>query len=259
MTVKTKVRKGYLPKYEVIDDYLKGMTEEELADKYNAKLLTVTRCITDHIKAMSNLRETSLLVKSQNIPNGGSALRNVQKSIKVVRESSSINKSFLSLLSEPESPELSDRELHFILTYALTGDGVHALQESGLDAGLVKSSRGFEQAAQLKQCCRLRVEYLKRKKNVAAALEAERKIRYRDIVDDINREFVQLELLEQLDQLKQDPRKNASLIQKNLRLIGETIGAYVTNMKVSKIDPSQAMDDLIEMALDSDEEAYEPK
>ena len=242
MARKKEVRRRHskLPKLEVVAMMLEGKDDEEIAKKYNTTASVVSKVIHRHIKEVTNVRETQVLIKTQK----GTIKKNVRV-LKTMASTRTINKKFMDLLSEPDADELSESETMFALTYILTGEAKFALEEAGLDAGL--QAPNSKDRNNMGYCKRLRCQYLLNKLNVAQAIKAYRDEKFKKQLDGIDKRYTQKELLMQLDEMKHAPGTQRKDILSCLRMIGETEGAFTQNINVGKIDPGEALDELIEM------------
>lgn len=228
--------------WSIAKEYAEGtLTVTQLAEKYNTSPDNIGLIATRCWKNLTNMKETRALVSF------GSA--SSQHSLKVLHNTNLINQQFLDLLS-PSGTEatLTDAESIYAWIYVHTGENQLALEQSGLHVGLLyskndpnKSNPNFEKA------CSLRGMYLRSLPNVASYIKELRERRFVD--QDISKARVQSELIDQLAQLKEsgDPR-NKTHILKTIELLGKTIGAFVERVEVTEVDPSKALDHLIDMA-----------
>ena len=256
MTVKR--RRSKIPKMEVIELYTKGQTEEQIAESLGSSKGTVSKIIVRHIQEMTNLRESRLLITAQKKTIKGSTAMSgaVNRGLQTILNTKTINKDFTEMLSKPDAAELSVAETHFVFVYSLTGDGVTALEEAGLAAGLQQPNTGDRN--NYGTCLQIRAEYMKKKSNVSMAIQLERTRNFGEVITKgIDRKYIQGELLEQLDQMKHTPKLNRKDILACLKMIGETVGAYVKNIQISEIDPAESMEELIEMVKDREDDSGE--
>lgn len=131
--------------------------------------------------------------------------------------------------------------------FAISNDNKGALKEAGLLCGLLKP-RG-EEGGNYNSAVRLRGQYLRSLPQVREEID---RVKLACIKDkDINTPYLQSELVQQLDQLKEvvhdNPTQRSSLI-KCIELLGKSCGAWIDTVKVETVDPSSALDHLIEMA-----------
>ena len=241
-----KRRKSRVPWQQVIDLWMAGKSKEEIAVETGSTPKAVDVCINSHIKKVNNLRETQLLVASQSTPVNKV---NANKGLANLKSVGTINDQFISKLSaDPLSPVLTDEESLFCHVYALTGDGFMAIQESGLDIALLPAEKKNKNT-----CIKLRIRYLLSRPNIKKFIQELKADKWVQQAKKVNRVFIQSELLEQLDQMKFNPDSRPADILATLKLLGQTVGAYVETIQVSEIDPKEALGELIEMVRDGEE------
>lgn len=236
----------------IVCSFVDGVTVAELAQEHRLAKKTVYEIISNHWETLTNLRETGLLTRSTGLLNTHKG--NNYHALKQIQGATNINKKFLDMLSPDTDMTLSDAEIHFCLLYTSGGNARQAMLKSGLDVGLIqgKSVRrlpntnkgGFNLGIQL------RVEYLKAKPNVARYLNELKMERY--LPDAVDITAIQRELLEQLDQVKND-ESLSGYNQKNMRLkitekLGQTISAFSDRVTVEHVDPAKALDYLSTLA-----------
>lgn len=241
-TVKRRIAKSNLTeeqRYSIIQDYMTSdMSTSEIAQKYSTTEKNIELIVSRHWKTLTNVRETKMLTSGSytNDHKNGSYM-----ALKAINRVPSINEDFLMLLSDPSDLVLTDNELQYCFNYVVTGDNLHALSEAGLTVGLMgsKSDKGRNQ---YQLSCRLRGHYIRQKKNVAQRIfELKKEAFLPEIID---KNFVQSELLEQLNQLKEctDSSTVRSQTLKTIELIGKSVGAFSDVIKVEEVDPGKALD-----------------
>jgi len=229
-------------KYDIIDDYIySGMTTQALADKYKTTTNNIELIITRHHKALSNVRETRVLLSQQ---------PTLYQSFKMdVLDPEKINKEFLSLLSEPDSLVLSDNEVIFCELMNYDGDDIKAIIESKLDAGL-KRTKDQKDREQYKQAMHLRAFYLKRKPNVAAYLQKIQQDKLKTIVD--GKGFIQSQLLAVMEKVKNLEGERAAMTQlKAISELGRTFAAFQDNISIEGLDGDSAIDKILKRAKEA--------
>lgn len=241
--IETRKRSKALDKYKVVELYLTGKTEGEIATLMNSNKAVVSKVIVRHIKELTNTKETRLLTAPQT--------RGIKAGLKTLLNTKSINSDFTALLSPPGDQVLTIAESVFCEMLIATGDAVTALVEAGLDAGLQQPNSGGRN--NYDKCLELRAKFLLIKPNVRSTIDEMRKQQWTPYAEQVNKEFVQVELLQQLSEMKFKPSVNRKEILSCLKMVGETVAAYSTSIAVTNIDPAQALDDLIELAGDKSE------
>jgi hypothetical protein len=119
-----------------------------------------------------------------------------------------------------------------------------------LDVGLYKE-RKKQHRFGYSQSLILRSHYLNSKENVATYIKEIREKRFID--SDIGKARVQSELLDQLQYMKAsgDPRYKKDILR-CIELLGKTVGAFTERIELTQVDPSSALDKLIEMAQEAE-------
>jgi hypothetical protein len=247
MSTKTIIRKQVdnitkESKYDIIDDYIySGVTIQTLADKYKTTTNNIELIITRHYKALSNVRETRVLLSQQ---------PTLYQSFKMdVLDPEKINKEFLSLLSEPDSLILTDNEVIFCELMNYDGDDIKAIVESKLDAGL-KRTKDHKDREQYKQAMHLRAFYLKRKPNVAAYLQKIQQDKLKTIVD--GKGFIQSQLLSIMEKVRNLEGERAAMTQlKCVEQLARTVGAFEDNLNITGLDGDSAIDKILRRAKEA--------
>lgn len=245
-TVRTRKKSSNISeamKLEIVNKYMNtDLTNKQLAEEYKTSEKNIELIVSRHWKALTNVRETKNLVGDQmnNLNHKGGNYH----ALKAIQKVPSINKEFLMLLSEPDDYELTDNELQYCYVFLATGDNTKALQESGLHVNLMGSPRDKEKHS-FDLACRLRGMYIRKKKNIAKYLQSLKEKQY--IPEIVNKEFIQRELLEQLEHQK-ELAVSSREINKTIEMLGRTVGAFSDVIKVQEVDPAQALDYLSTLA-----------
>ena len=247
----TKLRKAQssLDHMAIVSDYAEGaMTVPEIAKAHKTSEENVGLIVSRHWKALTNVRESRLLLGSSDAPKAKVEQKNA---LEILRNTSLINEEFLALLSPPDTALLSDSEAIYCWHLVHSGNPREALITSGLDVGLIRDKKR-ETRYSFDRSLVLRSQYLNAKPNVIAYITQLREERL--INADVGKSLVQSELLDQLDQMKSsaDPARNRTAILRTIELLGKTVGAFVDRVEVSEVNPSNALDKLIEMAQEAE-------
>lgn len=223
--------------HDLLNDYLTtNFTYYDLAIRYN---LVSEKSVRDYINKiitkLNIVKETASLHPTDST-----------KFQPLYKPTNLINEPFLEKLSPPNEA-LTDEELLYCYLFVYTGDNQSAIEQSGLDAGcnnkkLIKDSQSYEYAL------RVRGLHLRNKLNIREHINQLRLEKLKNSRD-VNKVFVVEELVEQLEQLKEDGREK-KLILDTIKLLGQTCGAFSERIEVTQIDPSKPLvDSLINMAL----------
>lgn len=223
-------------KFKILEDYSTGnFTWEELRAKYNLKSKKqLEEFVNKHLQKLNIVKETnSLDVTKENY-------------VLSYTPNNLINEPFIEQLSPPTASmtELSDAEMTYCFIYVYAGDNPQAMKESGLDAGLEKY--GIKTSDTYKNAIRTRGLFLRNKKNVSEYIHKLREEKLK-LHPEVNKKFIVEELLEQLSLLKESG-ENQKLVLETIKMLGQTCHAFSEHITVSKIDPSKALDNLIELA-----------
>ena len=134
------------------------------------------------------------------------------------------------------------------MTYAyymgLTNDSKYSLKA----AGLLEMPKGIQSVTKL-HIIRVRSQYLRSIPEIRKEIDKVRKEEY--INTAVDRPYVVTEIVQMLEQEKlrssDEPsaRKNAISL---IKMLGDTCGAFTTNIKVEEVDSKKSLQMLIEMA-----------
>lgn len=232
MNVKT--RKGSVEglEWEIIDSYIKGESQTETAKRLGLKLPTIQMLITKVFQGIKVIRETSLLIEAQNADLKNDKFRSleIERSLSLLRSETS--EEFIKLVSEPNDPVLTDAELMFSYLVVEDGDEIGALNESGLDVGLKKTTTAGIRGR------KLRALYLKNKPNVNSYIKELQSERAKTM--EFSRETLQSKILQLINRLeKVDDVKTAPTIAKLTEQLGKLHGLFVDKQIVG----TQSLDD----------------
>ena len=246
-TPKVRVRKAEssLDHMAIVKDYAEGVISvKEIAQKHSTAENNVGLIANRFWKSLTNMRESRILTGTQGHFESASALKDLQST-------DLINQEFLSLLSDSDTTLISEPESIYAWAYVHTGDPIESLEAAGLNKGLYKENKR-DQRFSYTQALRYRAMYLNSKPNVISYIK---ELRERRLIDaDVGRARIQSELIEQLESMKASPNisKHRASILRTIELLGKTVGAFVDRVEVTKVDPSNALDQLIEMAKEAE-------
>ena len=225
----------------ILSLYLEGKTPTEIAEEVESSPSGVGTFITDTVKALFRIYETNKLLESHNRDLG----HNRYSWVPLKSIDSSLNKSFLDKLSEPDATLLTEEERTFCYLMVHEGNELNALKESSLNIGL-KDARSSE----YKRLASLRCTYLKAKPNLITYMR-ELQVNYAGAIK-VSKETIQTEILMTLSQLRNnDPVKSAPTIAKLLNDLGRTEGIFVDK---TEIDNKLSLDDSFDLMLKRREE-----
>jgi len=219
-------------------------TYDSLAAKYKVHYDTIRKIIRDFQSDLNNLAETYDLVSPNNYK---------FKSTGCVRVAHPelINESFLSLLSAPTAPILTEAEQTYAWIYTYTGDSGKALKQSKLDAGLENNKEVVstpQGTTPFQNAVKIRGFYLRSKENVRDYIISLRERKLADLK--VDKSYVQSHLIEIIENLRDeaDPSTNRNNMLKSLELLGKTCNAFTENIRIEEVKPGDALDSLLELA-----------
>lgn len=220
--------------YEILDKYLKGATTPELSAEYHFSEDKIIRMVEEHYRDIVNAKEAHSLNCTRR--DGSNPIHEKLRAIETITDD------FLSLLSPPNSPTLTEEEALFSWLLVYKGDGIEAVEEANLGVGLFK-----DRAVTYKRGMITRSLYLQNKNNVAQYIKELKDHKYQ--VDSITKQSIQQELLEQIHHMKlKGDRKDSVNLRQTIELLGKTIGAFTEKIEIHEVDPSRSLDLLIDMA-----------
>lgn len=226
------------PNYEIIKDYLKGMTLSELEEKYKRRSDKISEMIQDHYEDLMNTISYHSLPATRKSDGYNPVLAKLKK-IEV------LNEEFFAKLSEPYDETLSEDEALFAWVYVHKGDSFEAIEMAGLAEGLLGDRSTYRRGVMA------RGQFLKEKPNVAMYIKELREKKYYS--QDITKGYIQELILEQIHQVKDRADKREAVhLRQLIELLGKSIGAFTEKIEIHEVDPSKSLDLLIEMAKEAE-------
>ncbi len=144
---------------------------------------------------------------------------------------------------------LNEAEHIYAYTYSHTGNNEKAMDAAGLIEDL-KYKREGKLRSTHKHVVKLRGMYLRNRPKMNAAISQIQDSIIRNL--ELDKSYVQTNLIQNIEELKEEvvdnPRQRGALL-KAVELLGKTLpGTFSETVKVEQVDPSKAIDKLIEMA-----------
>lgn len=240
---KSEENLGIPQKYRIIHDYVySNLNNTEIADKHNVTKRTVSETVSAFWKDIQQVRETKALIGHPMVP---------ASSVSLHLDPTKINEAFLTQLSGPEEPMLTDPEVIYCELYNANGDDLSALVESGLHKGLKKPVNYSDEAA-YKQSLALRSFYLRRKPNIVAYLKEIQQKKLTAITD--GKAFIQVELLKIIEKLNNsEGDRNLASRLKAIELAARTFGALEDKLTVEEVNGDSALDKILKRAKQAKE------
>lgn len=245
--MRTKVRKAQenLDTQVIVADYAEGtLSVNDIARKHNTTRENIQLIVNRHWKALTNMKESRALVSAT------TGLPSEKKALHALQNTDLINKEFQDLLSSDTANLLTEAEAQYAWIYTHTGDILEALKISQLDVGLYKEVKRTNRFS-YDRACIIRSMYLNSKPNVAKYIQELREAKYTDT--NLGKARIQSELIDQLQMMKaQGDSRNRKDILRCIELLGKTVGAFTERIEVTEVSPSNALDQLIEMAQEAE-------
>lgn len=263
---KTRVRKKFPgPKkenrWELLEEYLSGKIIYHIAEERKLDPVLTRDFIRRLIAEINAVHQAQSLISAQDAENYNFATcRNGKTSTitkpftpvekKVVFASvrdidRDINESFAPLLSDPESPILTDNEITYAQYIVNTNDWKEALEAAGFMEGL-KTASGLGQIQGANTAARLRHFYLKNKPNISTFI---RELQLKNLRDyKMDKEKIQGSLLQRIKVIEEsnEPRLESTLA-KYYHLLGQTTGAFTEKIEIKDISIDDVVNKMLQM------------
>lgn len=224
--------------WEIIKSILEGKSYTEIAQSISTSESSVRRFVTNTAKLLHQNVETRHLIDSQVLDKAGKKYS--WAPTKAL--DSQVNRKFMTLLSEGDSPVLTEEERTFCYLLVYEGNAKEALKDSGLSVGLVKGTK----LSDYNRLLELRVAYLKSKPNIVDYLK-ELQLKFVETLA-VNKSTIQAEIFRTITQLRnQDDPKNAPTIAKLLNDLGRTEGVFIDKQETShQLNVDDAFDIMVQ-------------
>lgn len=212
-------------KYDILRRYRLGELTSSIAKDKNLDSNVVKDFVAQEIKGLSTIREINKLSTEKMLPTTP------------INPTTLMNAKFLA--------DVDDKKEIYAYYYAMTGSNEHALKESKLDMYLPKGL-----AAKTKRyTLGIRGKYIRDIAGIQKYINDIRDTRVKDL--DISKSFIQSELVEQLEQLKElagdDPKYRTNLL-KTIELLGRTMAAFSDTLVVQDANPKTGLEMLMKRA-----------
>jgi hypothetical protein len=220
-------------RWEILREYKNGDSLQTIADKYRLPCKSLEIFINEEYQQFLVAKETRALLFQ------GPEKKQAQQ-YRELKKPSFVSEEFMKKVEEGAWES-------YAFTFAISDDNKRALQEADLLCGLLKP-RG-KLSANYNNAVKLRGQYLRSLPHVREEIDRVKLALIKD--KNIDVPYLQSELVQQLDQLKEivhDVPSSRSQLIKCIELLGKSCGAWVDTVKVEQVDPSSALDHLIEMA-----------
>lgn len=213
-------------RYDILRRYKLGETAATISADMGLNPDSTKEFIANEIKGLSTIQETNKLIScAEGLP------------VTPINPTTLMNDKFLE--------DVDDKKEVYAYYYAMTGSNTHALKESGLDKylprGIAAKTKGYTLG--------IRGKYLRDLPGMQKYINDIRDMRVRDL--DLSKSFIQSELVEQLEQLKElasDDPKYRSYLLKTIELLGKTMAAFSDTLIVEEATPKTGLEILMARA-----------
>jgi len=235
--VKPKVRPQAGDMAMIMEQYAKGKAPKDIAKENDWDIPVLYEMIAKHMKGLRNIHETRALILDQEIDDSTAISKTLSKTLSykgMKNIDSNINEKFLAKLSGPHEHVLTEDEVNYCYLIVHENDWESAMEDSGLNEGLLKSNSGYKRALKLRHL------YLRRKVNVAKYINEIQLKNFKDT--QLDKEYIQSNLLKRIAILEErnDPRLEPSL-SRYYQMLGQTTGAFTERIQIEEV----SMDDVI--------------
>ena len=223
----------------LINDFLFGLDYKELSDRYMVSQDTIRTGIQLYRDRMNSAYELNYMANIQKTQIDDTA---IQKALQVTFISDELQ----DMLSADDTEVLTDHELMYCYIFSSTGSNELALKESQLDT-VLRDKTPIRQ--------RYLGMFLREKPNLKLFLKALQDEKLSKL--DASKERVQLELINQIEQLKERTAfveltgTDRSNLLRAIELLGKSLGAFTDKVQVEEVSGASALDKLIEMAKEA--------
>jgi hypothetical protein len=239
-------------RYSILMSFLEGSSVPELELTWNLK----RKSVRPYLNSIRDMLSVALALDHNmgkvNTTKGSPESINVEAVIKNVIRGNS-NTQLDSFLSGPKTKNLTAQEVTFGYIYNATGSINLALKESEFESVLTSTT-----SPAIKQTLGM---YLLSKPNIKSFINSLVKTQQKSL--EISKPFVQNELVVQIIQLKEKlalettaKQADRGYLLKAIELLGKTVGGFTDRIQIEEVDPSKALDKLIEMVNEDVESTY---
>ncbi|MCK5128034.1 MAG: hypothetical protein KAR42_17390 [candidate division Zixibacteria bacterium] len=214
-------------KYSIFQLYTEGKGHTEISKTFNIPPSTLSTCISSFIKSLTLVQESNKLENSK-------VASCIDRTAKTSKE-----------ITDEFKEDAQNSGLTFAWYYGKTSDIKYSLKASGLDKGIPAKLPGSTKDYVL----RVRGQYLL---SIKAVKDEVNSVRQQELLDNkVDRSYVMSEILGQLEEekiLRSDNPQSRTNSIKLIKMLGDSVGAFTTNINVSEVSPEDSLQVLIEMA-----------
>lgn len=213
-------------RYDILRRYRLGETLVSIANLKNLSLATIKIFVSTEISGLSTIQEINKLTNE------------AKGLITTVRNPT-------ALMNDKFLENVDDGKEVYAFYYAMTGSNEHALEQAGLDKWIPTGVGAKTKRYTLS----VRGKFIRDLPGIQEYINEIRDKRLRDM--DLGRPYIQSELVEQIEQLKEisgdDPKYRSNLL-KAIELLGRTMEAFSDTIRIEDADPRTGLEILMAKA-----------
>ena len=218
-----------------INDYIFGMNIKELSGKWNTDPMSTRNGIVSFRERLNTMHELHYMERAKKTSLDTAVIDRALST-------SLVSDAIASLVSKDTSEELTLQEELYCYLFVYTGSNEIAVQESGFLECLPKATPPAKQLLGM---------FLREKPNLKEYIQLLRDARIEDVK--ASKQIVQHELINQVEQLKEAVSRAGKSTDRGhllraIELLGKTVGAFEDRVRVTEVNASDALDELLEMA-----------
>lgn len=224
--------------YEIMEEMIQGRRLIDICSDRKIDYHSTQRKLNSFRDCLNTAWELHTIMK---VKEGGMTQEQVDNAL-VTRY---LQPSLAPFLSKANCSTLTEQEIVYCWVYVNSGSNNVALRESGF-SDLIKDTKNRTAYMNLLGI------FLREKLNVAKYIEALQKSLIENT--DVSKQYVQSELIKQVEQLKEvcasDGSRPAdrSNILKAIEMLGRSVGAFTDKIQVEEMNPNDALDILVKKA-----------
>lgn len=214
-------------KYQCLHMYMEGKSYREIGKALDMSSSTLSSALSTFVRSLTLVQETNKLENSRVSPI-------IDRTVKSCKE-----------ISEEFKDDAEELGLIFAWYYGKTNDIRFSLKAAGLDKGIP----GNTAVNTRNYILRVRGQYLLSSPVIQKEVAT---VREQEIVDNkVDRKYVMSEILGQLEEeklLREDNPQSRTNSIKLIKMLGDSVGAFTTNINVQEVNPEDSLQMLIELA-----------
>jgi hypothetical protein len=225
-------------KTKILEEFLEGTSLSDIASNYKLDFGRVKNFISKYRQSINTAWELETIIKARD-----EKITAKQMDKALIKKY--VQPKLKKVLSSDDSDKLTMEELVYGWSYVHSGSNQVALKESGFLEVLHENDRtpGYQNLLGI---------FLRKKANVKQYIQTVQQEYVQNT--DVNRKYVQSELVKQVEQLKEVVAsdevnmRGRNLLIKSIELLGKSVGSFQDRVVIEDADPNKALDNLIEMA-----------